>query len=187
MNLTGNPRQIVLRRDTATGLTRVGWETDLPIGRFEHIELICEQHDNHLPLPHDSENYSLWQQAISRAREANTLFIQQQIQQLNSKGWWPIPFELSSHRGSLSADEFGNYSAAAMQLLFELTRNVRDAWAVIVDAHIVHVRSRQPLKTLDVLPYQVWYHQQQSQLASYGGHIIEGQLQTCESGLWLAR
>jgi hypothetical protein len=30
-----NPRQLVLRRDTATGMTLVGWEEDLPVGRFD--------------------------------------------------------------------------------------------------------------------------------------------------------
>ncbi|MBI1422209.1 MAG: hypothetical protein GC149_02000 [Gammaproteobacteria bacterium] len=42
-NRRANLRQLVLRRDTATGLTLVGWEEDLPVGRFEHLTRNCKR------------------------------------------------------------------------------------------------------------------------------------------------
>lgn len=178
-----NPRQLVLRRDTATGLTQVGWETDLPVGRFEHLELICELTENRLPDT-NSDYYAAYQSALDSAREANTLMLERQVRHNIIKGWYIVPFALAQRRQVLEADSFGNYSAAAMQLHFQLTQNDKQAWAVIQGGEVVHVRARFPAKELDELSYQVWYHQQCHQLENIGDAVLEGNLLICESGLW---
>ncbi len=180
-----NPRQLVLRRDTATGLTQVGWETDLPVGRFLHIALICELAENILPET-GSEFFAAYQTALHQAREANYLMLQQQIQHNQARGWHRVPIELASHHEVLKPDSIGNYAAAAMQLHFHLTHNTKQAWAVLRNEVIVHVRASQPRKELDELTYQVWYQQQRTQLQEIGGTLLAGNLIICESGLWFA-
>lgn len=180
---TDNPRQLVLRRDTATGLTLVGLESELPIGRFKHLTLVCELEDNRLPAL-DNPYYAEYQAACLRAREANRLVLDAQIQQHNKSGWFAVPLSLSPHDPPLQADEFGNYFNAAMKLLFQLTHNNKQAWAVIQADRIVHIRSRQPPTDYDELSYQVWYHQQLHQLDQINGEIQQGSLLVCESGLW---
>lgn len=183
MEIKPNPRQLVLRRDTATGMAQVGWETDLPIGRFQHLELICEPEDSLLPRL-ESKHYAAYQAACMHAREANTLLLQQQRQQRLVQGYLYVPFELSPDSSALCADQFGNYQNAAMKLLFQLTRNNRQVWVVVYGKTIVHVRPREPNKELDTLAYQVWLHQQLHQLEQIQGQRQEGSLFICESGLW---
>jgi len=173
----------VLRRDTATGLTLVGWETDLPVGRFEHLALICESAESILP-DKKNEYYEAWQAALQQARLANNLLLEQQVRQYQARGWYRVPFELADDREVVKADSVGNYAAAAMQLHYQLTRNCKQAWVILQSEEIVHVRARHPRKALDELTYQVWYHQQQHQLQMLGGTLLEGNLISCESGLW---
>ena len=180
-----NPRQLVLRCDSATGLAQVGWETDLPLGRFEHLELICESHDYTLPDIR-SEHHAAYQAALVRARQANSLMLQQQTRHHQASGWYRVPFALAPPQAELQADSVGSYTAAAMQLHFILTQNIKQAWAVIQTEEIVHLRARYPLKELDELSYQVWYHQQCHQLQHMGGSLLEGELRICESGLWFS-
>lgn len=183
MSSKANPKQLVLRRDTATGLTLVGWETDLPVGRFEHLELICESSKNILP-DSGSEFYDAWQSALQHARQANNLVLGQQVRHNQSKGWYRVPFELAPNRQAMQADSVGNYAAAAMQLHYQLTRNRKQAWVIIQRETVTHVRARYPKIELDVLTYQVWYHKQLHELTEMGGTLLEGQLFVCESGLW---
>lgn len=178
-----NPRQLVLRRDTATGLTLVGWATDLPVGRFEHLELICESASSILPEC-DSEYYASYQSALDLARQANNLILEQQVRLNQSQGWYRVPFALAHDQQTMRADSFGNYAAAAMQLHYQLTQKCKQAWALLQRGTVVHVRARFPKKTLDVLTYQVWYHKQLHELSKMGGTLMEGTLIICESGLW---
>lgn len=183
MTYKPNPRQLVLRRDTATGLTQVGWASDLPVGRFDHLALVGESVNNRLP-DSTSEYYAAYHAALQRAREANGHLLAQQVRHHQSQGWYRVPFELASNRQALQADNVGNYAAAAMQLHYQLTRNRKPAWAIILQETIVHVRARYPQEHLDELTYQVWYHQQLQQLSKQDGTVLEGELMTCESGLW---
>jgi hypothetical protein len=180
-----NPRQLVLRRDTATGLTLVGWAADLPVGRFQHLELIGELADNILP---DSKSacYDAWQTALHHARQANRLVLAKQVRQHQAKGWYLVPFELAQDRQAMHSDSVGNYAAAAMQLHYQLTHNRKQAWVNIQGGTVVHVRARYPKKALDELTYQVWYNVQLQQLNLMEGSILEGNLISCESGLWFA-
>ncbi len=183
MSFQLNSRQLVLRRDTATGMTLVGWDAELPLGRFEHLELICESDKNRLPEC-DSEDYVAYQSALHQARQANKLLIEQQFREHRSKGYYLVPFELATHQDAMQADCFGNFSTAATQLQYQLTHNRKHIWAVTRGNRIVHVRARYPLKDLDEFTYQVWYHKQRYELGELDGTLLEGYLIICESGLW---
>jgi len=176
---------MVLRRDTATGLTLVGWEADLPVGRFLHLELVFESAKSILP-EHGSEDYAAWQSALNQARQANQPILEQQVRHNLAMGWYFVPFELALNHQAIEADSVGNYAAAAMQLHYQLTKNCKHAWVIIQSETIEHVRARYPKKILDELTYQVWYHQQLTQLNKMGGTLLEGRLNICESGLWFA-
>ena len=183
MSYKPNPKQLVLRRDTATGMTLVGWEEDLPVGRFEHIKLICESPKNILPEC-NSEKYVAYQSALQNARHANWLMLEQQVRDYQSRGWLLVPFELAQNQEAMKADNFGCFTSAAMQLHYQLTHNRKQAWVIIRQDKVVHVRARYPRKEMDELTYQVWYHKQQHELNEIGGILHEGQLIICESGLW---
>ena len=183
MSYKPNPKQLVLRRDTATGMTLVGWEEDLPVGRFEHLELICELAKNILP-ERDSEAYVSYQSALHNARQANRLMLEQQVRDHQLKGWVLVPFELAYDQAAMKADSIGNFTAAAIQLNYQLTRNRKQAWAILQRGGIVHVRARYPQRALDELTYQVWYHKQLHELNEMSGALLEGTLIICESGLW---
>jgi len=178
-----NPKQLVLRRDTATGMTLVGWEEDLPVGRFEHLELICELANNILP-ERESEDYASYQSALHNARQANRLMLEQQVRYHEAQGWLRVPFELAHNQEAMQADSFGNFTTAAMQLCYQLTQNRKQAWAIMQRGKVEHVRARYPKKALDEFTYQVWYHTQLHQLNQIGGTLLEGTLVICESGLW---
>jgi hypothetical protein len=183
MSSKHHPRQLVLRRDTATGLTHVGWETDMPVGRFEHLVLICESEVLCMPEPH-SEHYGVYCMALQRARALNAELLDEQIHQYLAKGWQRVPFELATDPQVMRPDDVGNYTSAAMQLHYQLTHNRRQAWAVTAEQGIVHIRPRNPSRQLDTLTYQVWYHRQLQELQSIGGRIEAGILLVAESGLW---
>jgi len=98
-------------------MAQVGWADDLPMGRFEHIRLICETGDHALPNA-DNPHFPAYHLACQAAREANAELIQQQIRRNLDQGWVLVPFGLAPGETRLAADEFGNYAAAASQLLF---------------------------------------------------------------------
>jgi len=178
-----NPRQLVLRRDTATGLTLVGWETELPVGRFEHLELVYES-----PYVRQQENDSAfleaYQSALRLARRTNRRMLEQQVRLNLARGWYKVPFGLALQQQTMRADSVGNYAPAAMQLHYDLTRNIKQAWVIIRQDKVEHVRARYPRKMLDELTYQVWYHKQKYELQAMGGTLLEGDLIVYESGLW---
>jgi hypothetical protein len=178
-----NPKRLVLRRDTATGMTLVGWDEDLPSGRFEHLALICESARNILPEC-DSEEFTVYQNALQKAREANRIILEQQSQHYQSKGWFLIPFELAHNQEAMQADNLGIFTTAAIQLHYQLTQNRMQAWVVVQQERVVHVRARYPKKALDELTYQVWYHKQLRELSEIAGTLLEGRLIICKSGLW---
>jgi len=173
----------VLRRDTATGLTLVGWEADLPVGRFEHLELVFEMASASLPES-DRAFLKAYQSALRLARRTNLGMLEQQVQLNLSRGWYQVPFELAKQQRAMKADSIGNYAPAAMLLHYDLTRNIKQAWVIIRQGKVAHVRARHPRKILDELTYQVWYHKQKYDLETMGGTLLEGYLIVCESGLW---
>lgn len=183
MSHTLNPKKLVLRQDTATDLVQIGWDAELPLGRFLHLALICES-NNHTMPDVDSEHYPAYQAGIRQARKTNEAILRQQTHEYLNKGWYPVPLSLANPASPLCADEVGLLTNAAMQLHYQLTRNCKHVWVTIVNEHITHVRRREPNRKLDELSLQVWYHQQQHQLASMHGTVASGHLLVSESGLW---
>lgn len=178
-----NANQLVLRLDSATGFATVGWATELPPGRFIHLELIGEAEDC-TPIDNGNPMFQLYQRACQRASEINRALIHKQQQHYLAKGYLQVPLELHSRNSGSSADEFGCYRAAAMQSLFRLTGNITAVWVVIQASAIVRLCSRQPPKQMETLEFQVWKHHILKQLAQTPGDIKTGNLLVQESGLW---
>ncbi|WP_455205514.1 hypothetical protein [Kaarinaea lacus] len=178
-----NANQLVLRLDSATGFATVGWATELPQGRFIHLELIGEAEDC-TPIDNGNPMFELYQRACLRACGINQALIDKQQQYYRAKGCLRVPLDLHNRNGSSSADEFGCYRAAAMQSLFRLTGNFTAVWVVIQAATIVRLCSRQPPKPMETLEFQVWKHHILKQLAQTPGEIKTGNLLVQESGLW---
>jgi len=180
-----NPWQLVMRRDTATGLTHIGWAEDLPLGRFEHLALVCEASTAVLPVK-GSEQYPAYQLALENAQQSNIGLLEQQASFNRSRGWYAVPFTLVQDRDNAHPDSVGSYAAAAMQLHYQLAGHCKRVWAIMNENRIVHVRARYPKKELDALTAQVWYFRQLNELQTIGGQLLEGTLIVCESGLWLS-
>lgn len=179
-----NPWQLVLRRDMATGLMLVGWSDDLPLGRFEHLSLICETVSAVLPAK-DSEQYIFYQAAMETARNSNFKVIEQQSEDNRQRGWYEVPFALIDNISGMPPDDIGSYAAAAIKLQYQLAGHCRQVWATALEGKIIHVRARYPKKELDALTAQVWYFRQLDELQAFSGQLLEGTLVACESGLWL--
>jgi hypothetical protein len=181
-----NTREMVMRRDQATGMTQVGWASDLPRGRYEHLALIFES-ASHSLSDSKSEEYQAWQSALLEASRVNQEILEQQTRANQEKGWLRVPFDLAENPEAMLADSVGSYAASAMQLQYYLTKNQKEAWAVILQGTVVHVRRRFPKKQQDELTDQVWYHKQINEMSQLGGTLFEGELMVCESGLWFRK
>lgn len=181
-----NSQQLVMRRDCSDMLVKVGWAVDMPLGRFEHLELITEC--DHCQVIHaDNPLYEIYQTACLRARQMNLEVILQQQQQLSHAGWKLIENgELTQLAGlnSTGGDEFGSLRSCAMQMLFQLSANHPFVWCVLHDNKITHVQSKRPPKSMEELEAQVWKHHLLSQLQQMPGELISGRLVVKESGLW---
>ena len=183
---TVNPQQLVMRRDCSDLLVKVGWAVDMPLGRFEHLELIAEC-DHCQIINADNPLYEIYQSACQRARQMNVDVILQQQQKLSQAGWKLIESgELTQLEGlnSTDGDEFGSLRSNAMQLLFQLSANHPFVWCVRHDDKITYVQSKRPPKSMEELEAQVWKHHQLSQLQQMPGELLSGRLVVKESGLW---
>jgi len=181
-----NTRNLVMRRDRATGMIQVGWDADLPRGRYEHLAVICNSTSYCLP-DRDSNEYQAYQSALHEARQVNQRVLAEQVRRNQAKGWMPVPFDLAENPDTMIADRVGSFADAAMQLQHQLTQKQKVVWAVVQDRLIIHVRSRHSKKQRDDLTKQVWYHNQLNELGQLGGTLFEGELMVFESGLWFRK
>lgn len=185
MNSRVNPNQLVLRRDTATGFAKVNWASEMPLGRFDHIKLVCEARDC-MPLSPDNPIYNDYQLACDTAKAINEPLLTMQIQECCAKGWLSVPLNLDQNHSDLLADDFGSYQTAAMRALFRLTANVIIVWAVVFEQSVTHIESCQPPKPMEELEYQVWKHHVINRLSKMTGTTIAGKLIVNETGLWFS-
>jgi hypothetical protein len=185
MTISPSSKLLVLRRDTATGFARVGWATDMPLGRFAHIEQVCET--GHYPLDDRHPQYRLYCLACRRARHLNQALIDDQHQSLVQQGCVPVPLTLNDASAEDGADEFGSYLSSAMRALFRLTANVTEVWALIAGQTVVALQSCQPPRPMEALEYQVWKNHCLAKLAEAEGNLAHGKLVVRESGLWFCR
>jgi len=182
----GNAQQLVLRRDSSDSLIKVGWATEMPLGRFEHLALIAEC-TNCEPLHTEHPLFPAYQSACRQARESNQRVLQQQQQQLHQSGWQRLDAAYLTQlpiAESDVCDDFGSLREHAMKLLFLLTANYPFVWCVEQDSHIVYVQSKKVPAKLQELEAQVWTHHRLSLLQQMPGHVSDGRLVVKESGLW---
>ena len=183
MEIKANPQQLVIRIDTASGVAKVGWAAELPLGRFEHIDLVCEA-AHCQPLTKTHPHYADYLQACIQAKKFNAPVIQNQYRENRSKSWLPVPLDLNDEKVTTNPDDFGNYQTLAMHTFFRLCRNHSEAWAVVEQNNIIQLQSRKPPWEMEELEYQVWFHHTLQQLAKYPGEIKSGNLAVQPSGLW---
>lgn len=182
---TNNSQLLVLRRDTATGFSRVGFHSELPLGRFEHIALICEV-PSCTPVQPDSPFFAEYAAACEIACQLNHQLVEQQQQQNQLQGWLNVPLDLGEPQSTIQGDEFGSYEVQAQKTLYRLTRNVTEVWACVSDNQVRHIQSRYPPREMEMLDYQVWKHHQLAKISELPGVIATGRLIVQESGLWFA-
>ena len=185
MKLPVNAHQLVLRRDSATGWARVDWASHIPLGRFIHIDVICDA-QTIAPISKDSPLFASYERACQRARSLNVLLLQEQYQKNRTQNWLVVPLDLNDETVNTQPDEFGNYQAVATQAFYRLGRNAAEVWAVVNHETVSQVCSRWPSRPLQPLEYQVWKHHCLERLGQHPGETIEGRLVVQESGLWLA-
>lgn len=183
MTRTQLPNLLVLRCDTATGFFKVGWDTDMPIGRFSHTEVICETTSSETITP-DSPYYSDYTSACRKACVLNAAKLEAQQATSQAQGWIQVPLNIHHPDLEVNPDPFGIWLDLAMQTLHRLCNNKPYVWVAITEAGIVSVRPSEPPRPMEAVEFQVWRNQQLTKLAEFGGEIQKGKLIVQESGLW---
>jgi len=183
---TANPQQLVMRRDSSDAMVKVGWAVEMPLGRFEHLQLLAEC-DHCEPMHPQHQLFDIYRRACQHARRSNIAMLERQRQQLTDSGWLPIIRQRLPQLQDLSCqqeDEFGSLRLAAMQTLFQLSANHPFVWCVLDNGCIVFVQSSLPPKSMDELESQVWKHHCLSRMQQMPGQLLSGKLVVKESGLW---
>lgn len=173
---------LVLARDSASGLYRVGWLEDMPPWRYEAFEALTETDHCH-PLGKDSPIYPHYTRACERARALNQPLLEQQCQQMQQQGCLPLANELTLDIDT-HEDDFGCLRQAAMQQLFRLTANQPEVVAAIQANQVIQLISRQPSRPLSELEFEVWRQHCIKQLSQCDGELLDGRLRVEECGLW---
>lgn len=174
--------QLVMRRDTRSGLVCVGWARDMPLERYQHITLIVET-PRAEPLHPAAECYPLYENACQQARALNHDTLAQQRSRHIHDGWLQVPLELRATQDS-EPDNVGSYQQAAMQALHRLTRNVTEVWAAIDGAHVIDLSARIPPRPMQAVEFHVWRQQVIQRLHTGGETVLPGKLIVTHSGLW---
>ncbi len=178
-----NPHQLVIRCDTANGYYKVGWSSELPLGRFQHIELVTESETLSV-LNSKNPLYPVYVAACSRVSDLNASLINTEKADKNALGWLSVCLDLNENSIEVLPDEFGCFNALALKTRYRLSKNSSEVWAVIHDRTVLQVESRYPRKKLAELQYQIWKHHQLEKLSQFGGEIAQGKLSVSFSGLW---
>lgn len=173
---------LVLRRDTATGLSKVGWAADMPLGRFEHIQSVCEVQD--FPDTPSHPQHQDYVAACRRARQLNAPLIEHKRRCLQESGCIPVPLDLDERNRRIEADAFGSYQYLAQQARYRLSANANEVWAVVAANRVIRVHSCNPPRRMEALEYQVWKNHCLAGLMALEGAVYRGRLRVCESGLW---
>lgn len=184
MSIRQYPNRLVIGRDSASGFSRVGWQSEMLEDRFEVLDLVCETISS-TPITPDSEHFSAYSAACKRARELNSPLLEKQVVDYLARSWLPVSFELDTSGTEHLVDDFGSLLNAATILLARLSGNQREVWAVVVDHTVIAVVARLPEREMAKLEFEVWQADTLDKLARLGNNIIEGELVPLESGLWL--
>ena len=155
MNTSSLPNFLVIRLDTATGFYKVGWDSDMPLGRFTHIEKICKTTSSAAITP-NHPLYEQYQQACLTATQYNKKPLTTQHHQLFEKGWLPVPLSLHNLISSTQADEIGCFVQPATKLMQKLCQQHHEVWAVVHQQKIINVLSRTPPRVMQPVEFHVW-------------------------------
>ena len=175
-----NTHQLVIRCDTTNGYYKVGWTSELPLGRFTHRELLLESQT----LFTFDASHPIFEKTCSQISELNTPLIIKERDAKLALGWLPVSLNLHDNSSSVSPDEFGSFYNLATNIRYRLTKNSRDVWGVINGDLVLHVEARYPKRRMLELEYQIWKNHKLEILRQYNGVIEQGKLITCNSGLW---
>lgn len=178
-----NSYQLVIRCDTTSGFYKVGWTSELPLGRFEHFELLIET-ENLTDLNPENPSYSIYIAACNRVSMLNSALIVKEREHNQSLGWRNVLLSLNDITVQILPDKFGCYSNLATKTRYRLSKNSRDVWAVIKDNEVLHIVTRYPFDKLPELKYQIWKYNQLDKLNQFGADVCQGRLVVCSSGLW---
>jgi hypothetical protein len=181
-----NTHQLVLRCDTTNGYYKVGWASDLPLGRFKHIELLLEV-ENLIALKVNNptnQHFTTYIDACKRVSVLNQSLITQEQRNNQASGWFNVALNLSDQNDTVTADEFGCFNNIATKTRYRLSKNCRVVWAVVKESIVVQIEARYPDLKIDELKYQIWKQHKLGKLNESGGDIKEGKLLVCHSGLW---
>lgn len=175
--------QLVIRRDTRSGIVSVGWARDMPLERYQHIALVAEAAQAG-PLDPAAACYALYEDACREARLLNRDILRQQRNSHAQDGWLEVPLELQATNCTPQADRFGSYQQSAMQTLYRLTGNITDVWAAIEDASVIALSARTPPRAMEAVEFQVWKHHTLQRLQKMAGTVRSGKLVVTHTGLW---
>ncbi len=178
-----NTHQLVIRCDTTNGYYKVGWASELPLGRFKHFELLLET-ENQAVLTPKNPDYSVYQDASNQVSELNQALILKETQEKKAVGWYFVPLNLNDTTVKILPDEFGCFNISASKTRYRLSKNSSEVWAVITENEILQVEARYPVQKLTQLKYQIWKNYKLDKLKQHGGIIKQGKLVVCFSGLW---
>jgi len=176
--------QLVIRRDTRSGIVCVGWARDMPLERYLHIALVTET-SRAGPLHAAADLYPLYEDACRQARALNHATLEKERARHVREGWLEVPLDLHDQKASRLADSVGSYQQSAMQALHRLTRNITEVWAACDDCRVCDVCARTPPRPMQAVEFQVWKHQVLMRLHETATTVVPGKLIVTHSGLWL--
>jgi hypothetical protein len=178
-----NSHQLVIRCDSTNGLYKVGWALELPLGRFQHIELLVETEDL-IILNSNNPHYAIYKKACIRTSELNQSLILKEQQENQKLGWIQIELNLNDESVKIIPDDFGCFNTLALTTRYRLSKNSSEVWAVVNNGNIVQIIARYPTKKLPELEYQIWKHHHLDNLKQWDGVVNQGKLVVSFSGLW---
>ncbi|MFV2059671.1 MAG: hypothetical protein ACC653_03245 [Gammaproteobacteria bacterium] len=178
-----NTYQLVIRSDTANGYFKVGWASELPLGRFEHVELLLEV-DNVFELKSKNHHSVTYLDACKRVSALNQSLIIKEQQANLASGWFNVLLNLNDGAIKITADELGCFNNLATETRYRLSKNCRVVWAMIYENTVQHIEARYPELNMGELKYQIWKHHKLEKLQSGNGELKQGKLIVSYSGLW---
>lgn len=177
-----NTQQLVIRCDTSNSYYKVGWASELPLGRFQHIELLSES-DTHITLTLSNPVYK---KACSKVSDLNKSLIVRERNDNRLLGWHSVGLNLDDTSIKVLADEFGCFNNLAAKTRYRLSKNCSQVWAVFKNNEVVQIEARYPERKMAEFEYQIWTNHQLNKLKQYGSDIKQGKLLVCFSGLWFS-
>ncbi len=178
-----NTHQLVIRCDTTNGYYQVGWASELPLGRFSHLELLLEV-DKLFPLTSKNQYSSIYNTACKKVADLNQSLIKQEQKDKLASGWFQVSLNLNDNAIKIVTDEFGCFNNLATKARYRLSKNCRLVWVIVKEETVQQIEARYPEQQMEELQYQIWKHHKIEKLSIYSGKLLQGKLIVSFSGLW---